>query len=429
MSIPSISSAVSTTIPQEWSLLSAFECSNPLKGRCDIHWQDALMLTGIFIAVAGAVGSFSLAAYATGAAFTAVGLTLLYSAYYVHYFNDGIALQDDIQILRRQNQELQAAERRAADSTAQLTTQYTQAQRVTQQLNQTISSLQSRTRDLETANTTLTRNNQALQSTAQQLQQNNQTLQQRVTALQQTIPQLRQQIASFTAENIQLGANAHGINVDLTALNQQNNALAQTIHGIDLSFDQNIVELNQEIQQAQAVARSLFGSLADQKRALEQQVQNLEASSVKLNMIEVTLRMRTEGLTKLEQDIETKQGDLGRLNQELQNTKTSLDQEKQAFELEVQKLTQARDALAAEESNLAQTKNDLAALPAKFAQEEQKLKEAIEQIEKEKNNQIVQLDTKIDGKIGEVKTAKQELQSLHQQIQQKRQELATLSAH
>lgn len=385
---------------------------NPFNTRFTLNWRDNLMIAGVVLTVGSAVASFFAGLALTGVAFTAAAALLLYSAYYVHNFNNGIELEQTVNLLRKKNEELITAERTLEVNAAELRNQYSQIQGVNQTLNQTVSSLQGRTRDLQAANTELSRNNQTLQGNLQQYQQTNQSLQQRINALQQAIPILKEQVANFARQNIDFGRSINVLNLDNAGLEEQNKRLAQNIHGFDMTFDANVLALSQEIHRAQTVSQTLFSSIGQQKKDLEKQVQTFQSSVDNLQALEEILQQRTSELQEVQKQIQNGNGDLQKLQQDLANTQTALNQTKDAFNTESQKLLRIQTEISTEESKLEQTKIELEAIPSRLQETERKLNAEISLIEEGKKNLVSELDKKIEEKLQHAKKLNEEIRIL-----------------
>ncbi|MBS0604883.1 MAG: hypothetical protein JSS60_07590 [Verrucomicrobia bacterium] len=407
--------------------LPSFELPGiPFTGKFSLSWRDNVMLAGVVLAVASAAGAFFMGLTAAAIGFLALGILLAFSAYYVHNFNEGIELQQTVDLLKQQNSDLQTAQKKIEASTADLQRQYNQVQSINRQLNQTITSLQATTQSLQSANAQLTQNNQSLQANLLQLQQNNLSLQQRVTQLQQAIPLLKEQVASFADQNVLLGKDLNVLNLETIGVDQQTKQLAQTVRGIDMTFDQNVLDLSQQIQRAKAVSTTLFSTLGDQKKDLEKQIGLLSSSVGNLQALDAQLKLRNQELQVLQLQLGAKTVNLQRLQEQIQQTQDSLSVTKRAFDAEAQKLSQIQTEIAAQEQKLEQTKQQLLAFPQKLQDAEKELQAKIDDIEKRQQLNLAAVQGKIQLLIQQGQQLKAENQELARQIEQKKKDLAAI---
>ena len=78
----------------------SFPSRNTLGGRIVSNWRNIILGTGIAIAAAGAIVCFSMQAIVTAIAFVALGIILVFAAYYVKNFDSDLAMRKNIQILK-----------------------------------------------------------------------------------------------------------------------------------------------------------------------------------------------------------------------------------------------------------------------------------------------------------------------------------------
>ena len=403
------------------SLPSLPSCSN-----FTLNWRDNVVFGGVALAVASAAVSFFLGLTATAVSFAALSVILGFSAYYVHYFNDGKALQDTVSKLEKDRTDLQAAQREMEANAELLRRRYQEVQGINAQLGQNIAALQGRTRELEGVNAHFTATNQALTGNVTNLEQANRDLQERLHQLEQAIPLLKAQVSSFADENTAFGQHLNVLGGDIEAAGGHSVALAMSIQGFDMTFDQNVLELSQQIQRAKEVSHVAFGTMGDQKQALEGQIGTLQQQLTELQTLQGDFHRLTAELEDKKQKLAASTGELEAIDRQFQQRQTEFDATQRALAQAAAQLEQVRTSITAEQVKLEAAKVQLLAVPEKLAQAERELQDHLHEIEATQQESIRKVDAKIAEKIERAKGLNIELADLNAQIAAKRAELAGL---
>lgn len=392
---------------------------NPFNGKFSLSWKDNLVIAGIVLAVASAVGAVLLNLIAAAVSFVALAALLGFTFFYVHNFNDGVALDKTVQTLKVENQHLQTTQKKMQAAADLLQKQYKEVQGINTQLNQTVTTIQANTQRLENANRTLTDNNQRLSSNLIQLEQNSRNLSQRVEQLQKAIPILKTQVANFADQNIALGKELNVLDIEKAGVDQETKLLASKIQDFDMTFDQEIKDLSEQIHRAAAVSSSLFTSLNAQRKDLDVEVNSLTSTVGNLKKLEETLKQRSEELNSLENLTATKTDELEKIEKQMQEAQINLNETKNAFDIEANKLKEIQENITQQEIKLEATKDQLLAFPQKLQEAENQLQQKINSIEQMQQNTLIVINKKINEKIEEAKLKNREISEINIQIEQK----------
>lgn len=398
--------------------------AKPTGRKFSLNWKDGVMAAGVAIAIAGAVASFFMAMIAAGVAFVALGVLVGFSAYYVHNFNNGIALQETVDKLKKMNGELQAAQKKMQANVADLNKDAKEIKETNKKLNETIAGLNKVNKALEAANADLARNRKDFEKDLHGFQEENQGLKARVNQLAQSIPILKEQVSVFVDQNLQFGQHLNVLDGDIADLDAHNQAFAERVKGFDMTFDENVFNLSAQIQRAQSVSKLIFDALAFQKNDLHEQLGKLMGEVKKMQDLDVVLKERNQELTHLETEISKEREELNKLHQEMHETELSLQTTKSSLESEIKELHEVEALIAQDQFNLQEAQKELSKLPEKLALAEKTLEEKVASIKQLQKSSLRQVEEKIAGKIEEAKRLNEQIAGLQKQIEEKRRQLS-----
>jgi chromosome segregation ATPase len=401
---------------------------NPFGSKFSLSWKDNLVIAGIVVAVGSAAAAVFLNLFAAAVSFTALAILLGFTLFYVHNFNDGIALDKTVQTLKLENQQLQTTQKKMQAAADQLQKQYRDIQGINAQLNQTITTIRVNIQRLENANASLTQGNQRLLTNLNQLKQSNKDLSQRVDQLQKAIPILKNQVATFTEQNVALGKELNVLDIEKVGVDQETKLLASKVKDFDMTFDQDVKDLSEQIHRAAAVSSSLFTRLNDQRKELDVQVNSFTSSVGNLQELETALKQRSEELHSLGQRAAKRTEELEAIEKQMQQAQTNLDATKNAFDAEATKLKAIQDNITQQEKKLEATTNQLQAFSQKLEEAEKQMQQKMGSLELVQQNTLTVLKNKINEKTEEAKQKNRELGELDIQINQKTKLLQAMNA-
>ncbi len=409
----------------------AHPLENIVNGKYSCNWQDNVMLAGMVLAVGSAIGAFFLNMTAAAISFFVLGVLLSYSAYYVHNFDDGQALQQRINQLTAENAQLQNAKTRIERGANRARNQVSELQRENERLNQSTEALRRSAQNFQSENQELINNNRNMQTNLQQLREHNKELQERTVQLKNAIPILAEQVASFSQKNIQL---CKDISVDKNTLHEEVKTSSQTIDGCDMTFDKHVLALSEQIHLSQKISSEVFSSLQKQSEKLSSNTLALQSNVNNLENIEKTFKQRSQELNNLQVQIEDKENVLNQLDEKTKLAKESLEKTTNAHLSETQRLSQIQSNIATQEEKLINAKKELLAYPQKLEEAENSYKKKIEEIENNNRVTLQSADEIIKKRRREAldagreaNTKKKELETLNKEIAERAEKLRTLS--
>src|SRR3989304_884664 len=304
---------------------------SPLLKRINCNWRNSVMLSGLVIAVIGVAASILASAPFTAVAFGAVSIVIFFGAYFVN-------------------------------------------ESVSKAFQQTVSDINGRITDLEKVNADLQNTNVQLTTRANDLSATNADLSKRVADLRQALKIFKEEVSAFAEQNFTLGKHIGAFTEEVSELDVKNAKLEQLTKGFDDTFDQNVLELSQQILLAQTASKGIFDFLQKQNTYLGSQLTTLQSS--------------LEKITQLDADISKK---IARLAEE----KTKLDQVRKEYAAEEQKLEEVRLSIQTSLKQFQDLEGSLQNQIAALEQRQKDLEAALETKFSAKKAELIALKTQI----------------------------------
>jgi len=380
---------------------------NGLLGRASCDYRLIVMGVGISVAVIGVVAAIAMQSVLFGLGFTITAVVMMYGTYYVSSSPTDEEIEKGVKNLKERDVQLQQLNQQMESTTRQLQVELAQVKTINQNLTQNIELLRRRFEEIQRLNGELARNNESLQSSIQSLQASNTLLQQKIDELQRAIPLLRSQVETFVKQNTELARQLGVLESGIGSLDRGSSHLAQNIQGFDQVFDQNVLDLAREIQNAQRVSHSVFEELRKQRESIGSQLTTLQSSVSKIDLLDQSIKEKTTSLANLELQIQIRTQHFQQAQLELQQIQQAFLSEKQALEVLARQLTATQSTLSQEELRFREVQKQLKDTFARFSTLEAELTQKLGDLEKSKLATLSQLDQRITQKIEKLKHLKE----------------------
>jgi len=383
---------------------------SPLLKRINCNWRNSVMLSGLVIAVIGVAASILASAPFTAVAFGAVSIVIFFGAYFVNESVSEAELISAIDELKAKNASLVAVQKQLEDDTKTLQGEYVKIQTINKAFQQTVSDMKGRITDLEKVNAGLQNTNVQLTTRANDLSATNADLSKRVADLRQALKIFKEEVSAFAEQNFTLGKHIGAFTEEVSELDVKNAKLEQLTKGFDDTFDQNVLELSQQILLAQTASKGIFDFLQKQNTYLGSQLTTLQSSLEKITKLDDDIGKKIARLAEEETKLAARTGELQKIQEQLQHTEKDFAREKDGFAKEKTKLDQVRKEYAAEEQKLEEVRLRIQTSLKQFQDLEGPLQNQTAALEQKQKDLEAALETKFAAKKAELIALKTQIE-------------------
>ncbi len=250
----------------------------------------------------------------------------------------------------------------------------------------------------------------ALQAANAQLQQANRQLTARQAKLQEDLQRLTKLVDGMTGQAQFSDA--------IQALQRQKSALAtgaaqlkKEAGSLDQTWDENVRELAEKIQLADALAKKTQEIYAARQQAMDSATKGLQKADKELDVDHAQISQQVTALKQIEASIAQKSGELEQVSKQLEATRAQIAQEGGSLSKQKEELQALMRQATEQQSKAASASQDLLQKQRDLVSQETRLKTSMEQLVQAKQGEVTALQTKIDQK-------GQELQALLKKIQE-----------